>query len=46
MITVSDVSPEFGSYYWYSFDIIGDDISQMDMSVPDGLTEVEPDEMM
>ena len=45
-ITVSDVSPEFGSYYWYSFDIIEDDISQMDMSVPDGLTEVEPDEMM
>ncbi len=43
-ITVSDVSPEFGSYYWYSFEIIESDTSEMDMSIPDGLTEVEPDD--
>ena len=43
-ITVSDVSPEFGSYYWYSFELIETDVSGMDMGLPDGMTEVEYDD--
>lgn len=43
-ITVADVSKEFGSYYWYSFDVIEDDISKMDMNMPDGLELVEPED--
>lgn len=43
-ITVSDVSKEFGSYYWYKFDLIEIDVSAMDMSIPEGYSLTEPED--
>lgn len=42
--TVADVSPEAGSYYWYEFSVLETDTEKMDMSVPEYLTEIEPEE--
>lgn len=43
-VVVADLSVEAGSYNRYSFDVIETNISEMDMSIPEGLTEVEPDD--
>lgn len=42
-LTVADVTRS-GAYYWYSFSIIESDVSGMDMSVPEGVIETEPED--
>lgn len=42
-VTVADVT-EAGTYYWYSFSLIESDVSKMDMSVPEGVVETEPED--
>lgn len=43
-LTVADVSSEFGYYNWYSFSLIESDVSGMDMSIPEGVIETEPED--
>lgn len=43
-VTVADVSSEFGYYNWYSFSLIESDVSGMDMSIPEGVIETEPED--
>lgn len=45
-VTVKDESVEFGSFKWYSFKNISKDISGMDMSIPEGLELIEPEDIM
>lgn len=42
-LTVADVT-NAGTYYWYSFSIIESDVSGMDMSIPEGVIETEPED--
>lgn len=45
-VTVKDESVEFGSFRWYRFEVISKDISGMDMTLPEGLELVEPEDIM
>lgn len=42
-LTVADVTTA-GTYYWYSFSLIESDVSDMDMSIPEGVIETEPED--
>ncbi len=42
-VTVADVT-KAGAFYWYSFSLIESDVSKMDMSVPEGVIETEPED--
>ncbi len=42
-VTVADVT-NAGTYYWYSFSLIESDVSKMDMSIPEGVVETEPED--
>ncbi len=42
-VTVADVT-KAGAFYWYSFSLIDSDVSKMDMSVPEGVIETEPED--
>lgn len=42
-LTVADVT-QAGTYYWYSFSLIESDVSDMDMSIPEGVVETEPED--
>lgn len=45
-VTVMDESVEYGSFRWYRFDLISRDVSDMDMTVPEGLELISPDDML
>lgn len=45
-VTVMDESIEFGSFRWYEFDVISRDVSGMDMTVPDGLELISPEDIL
>lgn len=38
--TVKDVNADAGSFSYYSFEILNDDCSGMDITIPDGLTQI------
>lgn len=42
-VTVADVT-KAGAFYWYSFSLIESDVSKMDMSIPEGVIETEPED--
>ncbi len=42
-LTVADIT-QAGTYYWYSFSLIESDVSGMDMSIPEGVIETEPED--
>ena len=44
-VTVADVS-EFGSFNYYIFEIIEGDTSGMDLTLPQGLTLIQPEDIM